>query len=223
MEIIYKSIGDLPINRYLELQKVLSNRSTDPNEDDIDLNVKMLSIFTGESVEDIYNSSLVNIGISMSDLRNALEQPMPPQPNKMPKTLKLCGITYEVTDGVQNFTVAQYIDFQQFITNDEMIAELLSTFILPKGSKYNDGSYDIDKQIAGFKEHLTIGTAVSLRFFFLRKLLNSTTATLKSLEEQMMRRQMKAQIMQIMKENRLRMNEAVRAILRHLRHIRGIR
>ena len=74
MEIIYKSIGDLPINRYLELQKVLSNRSTDPNEDDIDLNVKMLSIFTGESVEDIYNSSLVNIGISMSDLRNALDR-----------------------------------------------------------------------------------------------------------------------------------------------------
>lgn len=223
MTIKYKSIGDLPINKYLELQKVIASRSADDNTDNTDLNVKMLSIFTDESEEDIYNSSLVNIGIAMGELRTALEQPMPPQPNKVPKTLKLNNVVYKVTDGVENFTVAQYIDFQQFITNDSMIAELLATFILPKGSKYNDGSYDIDKQIADFKEHLTITTAVSLRFFFLKKLLVSTSDTLKSLGEQMMRKQMKAQIMQIMKENRLRMNEAVRAILRHLRLTRGIR
>lgn len=219
MTIKYKSIGDLPINKYLELQRVLSNRSADDNTDDTDLNVQMLSIFTDIPEEEIYNSSLFDIGIVMNELRTALEQPMP-QPNKMPKTLKLNGITYKVTDDVAGFTVAQYIDFQQFITNDSMIAELLATFILPKGAKYNDGSYDIDKQIADFKEHLTIQTAVSLRFFFLKSLLNSTTATLQSLQEQMMRKQMKTQIMQMMKENRLRMNEAVRAILRHIRGIR---
>ena len=216
MKIIYNSVGDLPISKYLELQKVLSNRSADPNEDDTDLNIEMLSIFTGECVEDIYNSSLFDVGVAMSELRTKLEQPMP-NPNKVPKTLKINGVVYKVTDGVENFTVAQYIDFQQFITNDSMIAELLATFILPKGAKYNDGSYDIDKQIADFKEYLTIGTAVSLRFFFLKKLLTSTTATLQSLQEQMMRKQMKAQITQMMKENRLRMNEAVRAILRHIR------
>lgn len=219
MTIKYKSIGDLPINKYLELQRVLSNRSADDNTDDTDLNVQMLSIFTDIPEEEIYNSSLFDIGLVMSDLRNCLEQPMP-EPNKMPKTLKLNGITYKVTDDVAGFTVAQYIDFQQFITNDSMIAELLATFILPKGAKYNDGSYDIDKQIADFKEHLTIQTAVSLRFFFLKSLLTSTTATLQSLQEQMMRKQMKAQIRQIMKENRLRMNEAVRVILRHIRGIR---
>ena len=221
MTIKYKSIGDLPINKYLELQKVLSNRSADDNTDDTDLNVQMLSIFTDIPEEEIYNSSLFDIGLVMSDLRNCLEQPMPPQPNKMPKTLKINNVVYKVTDGVENFTVAQYIDFQQFITNDSMIAELLATFILPKGAKYNDGSYDIDKQIADFKEHLTITTAVSLRFFFVKKLLVSTTATLQSLQEQMMEKQMKKELRTLMKENRLRMNEAVRAILRHLRLTRG--
>ena len=170
MTIKYKSIADLPISKYLYLQKVLSNRSADDNTDDTDLNVQMLSIFTDIPEEDIYNSSLFDIGIAMNELRSALEQPMP-QPNKMPKTLKLNGTTYKVTDDVAGFTVAQYIDFQQFITNDSMIAELLATFILPKGAKYNDGSYDIDKQIADFKEHLTIQTAVSLRFFFLKKFI----------------------------------------------------
>lgn len=220
MTIKYKSIGDLPINRYLELQKVLeANKENTDETDNTELNVKMLSIFADESEEDIYNSSLMDIGIAMGELRTALEQPMP-QPNKTPKTLKLNNVVYRVTDGVENFTVAQYIDFQQFITNDSMIAELLATFILPKGAKYNDGSYDIDKQIADFKEHLTITTAVSLRFFFLKKLLNSTTATLQSLQEQMMRKQMKKELRTLMKENRLRMNEAVRAILRHIRGIR---
>ena len=221
MELKYKSISDLPISRYLELQKVLeANKENTDETDNTELNVKMLSIFTDESEEDIYNSSLMDIGIAMTDLRTALEQPIP-NPNKVPKTLKLNNVVYRVTDGVENFTVAQYIDFQQFITNDSMIAELLATFILPKGAKYNDGSYDIDKQIADFKEHLTIQTAVSLRFFFLKKLLVSTSATLKSLGEQMMRKQMKTELRTLMKENRLRMNEAVRAILRHLRLTRG--
>lgn len=218
MTIKYKSIGDLPINKYLELQKVLSNRSADDNTDDTDLNVQMLSIFTDIPEEEIYNSSLFDIGLVMSDLRNCLEQPMP-QPNKTPKTLKLNGVTYKVINDVADFTVAQYIDFQNFLTKDEYIAELLSTFILPKGAKYNDG-YDIDKQIADFKEHLTIQTAVSLRFFFVKSLLTSTTATLQSLQEQMMEKQMKKELKTLMKENRLRMNEAVRAILRHIRGIR---
>lgn len=219
MKIIYNSVGDLPISKYLELQRVLSNRSTDPNEDDTDLNIEMLSIFTGECVEDIYNSSLFDVGVAMSELRTKLEQPMP-NPNKVPKTLKLNNVVYKVVDDVADFTVAQYIDFQNYVGKDEYIAELLTTFIIPQGLKYNDG-YNIDSQITDFKEHLTIQTAVSLRLFFLKKLLASTTATLQSLQEQMMEKQMKKELKTLMKENRLRMNEAVRAILRHLRLTRG--
>lgn len=96
------------------------------------------------------------------------------------KTIKLDGTVYTVDTNLQNFTVAQYIDFQTFYkkykTDRRVMGNILACFIVPKGKQYADG-YDIQSVVRVINEHLDIMTANEIMFFFLKSFLISIRVT----------------------------------------------
>lgn len=106
------------------------------------------------------------------------------------KNITINGEKYEVDVNLQNFTVAQYIDFQTFYpkrkTNERIIGNILACFIIPKGKKYAEG-YDINKVVNDINNYLDIMTANEILFFFLKQYLISIRATANYFNWQMKR------------------------------------
>lgn len=106
------------------------------------------------------------------------------------KNITINGEKYEVDVNLQNFTVAQYIDFQTFYpkrkTNERIIGNILACFIIPKGKKYAEGYY-INKVVNDINNYLDIMTANEILFFFLKQYLISIRATVNYFNWQMKR------------------------------------
>lgn len=90
---------------------------------------------------------------------------------KLKDTYVLGDSKYTLNKRIQDFTVAQWIDFQGFMrsggSDTDNFSNLLSIFFFPEGQKeYNDG-YDIDKVRSDINENLSIADAVSISTFFL--------------------------------------------------------
>lgn len=86
-----------------------------------------------------------------------------------------------------HFNVSQYIDFMSYYNSEDderNIGQLLSTIIIPKGSKYNDLSYNLYEWIEIIKNSIDIITANKILFFFIR---NSTTYQPSTFQQVMMR------------------------------------
>ena len=98
-----------------------------------------------------------------------LSQPIPKM--KVKDVYKLGKNRYRLNKKLQDFTVAQFIDWRNMIneggTESDNYANLLSVFLIPEGVKeYNEG-YDIDSVRNDINEHLSIADAMALSAFFL--------------------------------------------------------
>lgn len=205
----YKKITDLPIYKWKELNEILNDESAD----EITKNVQLTALFYDISEDEVWGWNVFDQSFALGDIIAVLEHNDYQPQGKLPKTIKISDNVYSVVDDVSKFTVAQYVDFQHYIKNgDEAIAELLSTFIIPKGKKYNEG-YEIDEVVKVFNEQLPIGTAFSLRFFFVKNLIKSISSTVQSLVKKMMRKAM----WRAVKEQR---KEAIKE-LKEMMHISG--
>lgn len=86
-----------------------------------------------------------------------------------------------------HFNVSQYIDFMSYYKSEDderNIGQMLSTIIIPKGSKYNDLSYNLYQWIEIIKNSIDIVTANKILFFFIK---NSTTYRPSTFQQVMMR------------------------------------
>ena len=96
------------------------------------------------------------------------------------KTLKIDGKEYIVNPDINNYTVAQYMDFQNFWDKrDKYMGNLLAVFIIPKGHKYNDG-YDVMELADRLEEVFTLDDWNDVCFFFLKTYYNSIRDSLTS-------------------------------------------
>jgi len=103
-----------------------------------------------------------------------------PRPAEVAKVYQLEEWRLLPTLDVRNMTAAQYIDFQTFAARDgEMIAELLSCFLVPDGFSYNKG-YDIVKVQEAIRNSLPITAALGLVGFFAKRSRESTLSILRS-------------------------------------------
>lgn len=93
-----------------------------------------------------------------------------PLDRKIPKKeITLLNKTYSILLYPQKMTTAQFIDYRTILLNDKSTikqAKLLSVFIVPKGSSYNDGSYDFDELSDIVYKNLSIEYAMGLLYFF---------------------------------------------------------
>ena len=97
---------------------------------------------------------------------------------KIKHEYKLGGNVYTLKKELKDVTVAQWLDFQNFLKDGggdtDNYANLLSVFFFPKGEdEYGDG-YDIEQVRRDINNHLSIAEAISISSFFLiyRKILS---------------------------------------------------
>ena len=81
---------------------------------------------------------------------------------------ELNGRKYELAWAIENWTVAQYIDFITMIRNNDSYSRILECVLIPKGKKYNT-DYDIEKAYEDISE-LNIEEAKSIYRYYFRLL-----------------------------------------------------
>ena len=88
---------------------------------------------------------------------------------KLKEKYKLGENWYILKRNLKDFTVAQWIDFQNFLKNGsdtDNFANLLSVFFLPEGqTEYGEG-YNIEEVRQDINNHLSIADANSIASFF---------------------------------------------------------
>ena len=96
---------------------------------------------------------------------------------KLKKEYQLGNNTYTLKKELKDVTVAQWIDWQNFLkdgSDTDNFPNLLSVFFFPKDvNEYGDG-YDIEQVRQDINNHLSIAEAMSISSFFLtyRKVLS---------------------------------------------------
>ena len=89
---------------------------------------------------------------------------------KIKNEYKLGSNVYTLKKELKDVTVAQWIDWQNFLkdgSDTDNYANLLSVFFFPKGEdEYGDG-YDIEQVRQDINNHLSIAEAMSISSFFL--------------------------------------------------------
>ena len=89
---------------------------------------------------------------------------------KIKNEYKLGGNVYILKKELKDFTVAQWIDWQNFLkdgSDTDNYANLLSIFFFPKGEKEYGENYDIEQVRQDINNHLSIAEAMSISSFFL--------------------------------------------------------
>lgn len=166
---IKKSWRDVSINEYFELKEKLED-ITEPT-DEIIIKIAFANNITED---DVWNKNINEFQKLKSSIK--WMESFNIDQNVKFKTIKLEDEKYNIDTNLQNFTVAQYIDFQTFYsqrkTNERLLGNILSCFIIPKGKQYNDG-YDISELINKINNNLDIMTANEIMFFFLKQYLLS--------------------------------------------------
>ena len=89
---------------------------------------------------------------------------------KIKNEYKLGGNVYTLKKELKDVTVAQWIDWQNFLkdgSDTDNYANLLSIFFFPKGEKEYGENYDIEQVRQDINNHLSIAEAMSISSFFL--------------------------------------------------------
>lgn len=169
-----RSWREVSINDYFNLVKKLE----DDNLSLQDIQVAKVAFITGLDEDDVWNMNLQEFNQAITNAQWLDKFDI--NPNVKFNKIKLAGNEYIVDTNLQNFTVAQYIDFQTFYpqrkVNDKVLGNILACFIIPKGKKYSE-DYDVQQLVATINEELDIMTAQEIMFFFLKQYLISIRAT----------------------------------------------
>lgn len=174
IELKYNSYDELPISKYLEVKEVLNNAD---EEDKFTTEIELISLLCGMSVDELMEKNVQELQ-GITNKCAFLAEPVIAS-DKIDK-VNVNGTEYVVCTNLKDFSVAQYVDFQNYPKDEQHMAENLSTFVVPKGKKYGE-DYDIADTIKDFNEHMPTGTAISLQNFFIKKLVDCTKDTLRSL------------------------------------------
>lgn len=174
MEIKYKTINDLPLDKYTEVTRISDSKELSEGEKDIAL----MAVLCDTSEEEIYSLPLHEVQLLRSKL--ILEATKRVEHREISKVV-IEGMECDVTRKVQDITYAQFVDFQTYWQDiDKNRTQILSTFIVPKGKKYNT-DYDISEFQAKIGRSVTIGQFNELLYFFLDALQQSIEVSRQSL------------------------------------------
>lgn len=154
-------------------------------ENELDMNLAMVSVLSDISLEEIQNMELNKLQELINNLK-FVESTYKP---KTPETKYIIGDReYKVFFNVNKMTASQYIDFQNFYKQyDDFMPNLAACFLLPNGKKYGE-DYDPIDEAEFLNTHLTIDIFSDIMFFFVNLLQVSTLSTLHSSEREMKKR-----------------------------------
>lgn len=164
MELKYKKWNQVPIKVYEQLNNIFKDKKTSL----LNKEAEMLSILCNTDIDIIYS-------LNIQTIQNLVKQcnfikKSPEIKSISLKSIKINDVTYDIVKSFDEFSYAQFVDFQVISKQeDENIAGLLSTIIIPHGKTYNNG-YHITDVIDDINNYLDIETANSLIFFYTDRL-----------------------------------------------------
>lgn len=137
---------------------------------DEEKNLMVAAHLAGIHFSDMLAMPLEKVRVYMDNTDFLFHQPVPV---KAKNKYVINGRTYVLFKDPGEMTVAQFIDFQQIYREgfENMPAEMLSIFLVPKGHVYNDG-YDKGQQIEDMLQ-MNLCEALGVCNFFTRRCLKS--------------------------------------------------
>lgn len=138
----------------------------DESLEDIDRQVRIISILTGRTEKEILNLPIPDYKALVAK-SHFLEQPLPEE-SRIAKCYKLSRFALIPVTDYRKITTAQYIDWQSFhkAGMEDHIVEILSCLLVPEGRTYCEG-YDILEVQQDIRENLSVADGLSLYAFFL--------------------------------------------------------
>lgn len=159
--------NQLTISDFKKIKEITSREL----DSDMEKSISILSVLCECDEDDLYGLNINALGKLLSNMQ-WLKQPYTFNKNWNFKHIKIDGEKYDVEVDINKFTVAQYTDFQIYWDkrdDEEYMGRLLTTFIKPHNSKYNEG-YDVMELAEKLENTLTINDWNSICFFFLKTL-----------------------------------------------------
>lgn len=163
MELKYKNWNDITIGVYNKLNKLLKFEPTDDVVmDELNLTIQILSVLC--DVDEDVIGDLTRSEFAELAAQSAFLQELPKV--KIKDEYWINDKLYQVQFNVQDMTMAQYIDYQTFIKEqDKYMSNILACFLIPKGKKYGDG-YNLQEVVNDIENYFSIVDAHSVCFFF---------------------------------------------------------
>lgn len=164
---IIDNYRNLPVGKWLEILEL----SKDENVDALEQQVKTISILTGLTEDEVLDLPIMEYK-SLAAKTMFLEKEYDGK-LQIAKSYGLNGMELIPVKDFNKITTAQYVDYQTFSKEGDMyLVQTLSTLLVPKGKKYNDG-YDMDAVQEAIRENLSVADVLSLYAFFLTKWVKS--------------------------------------------------
>ena len=164
---IIDNYRNLPVGKWLEILEL----SKDENVDALEQQVKTISILTGLTEDEVLDLPIVEYR-ELASKTKFLEKKNDGK-LQIAKSYGLNDMELIPVKDITKITTAQYVDYQTFSKEGEMyLVQTLSTLLVPKGKKYNDG-YDMDAVQQAIRNNLSVADVLSLYAFFLTKWVES--------------------------------------------------
>ena len=152
--------NDISIKQYNDIK----NLYLDPDLSDEDRLILQINILFGVDALKLKTNELHKYINEMKFLGSKIPK------MKIKKEYKLGSNIYILKKELKDVTVAQWLDWQNFLkdgSDTDNFPNLLSIFFFPKGeTEYGDG-YDIEQVRYDINNHLSIAEALSISSFFL--------------------------------------------------------
>lgn len=195
--------NDLLIGKYIEISRIVRDETLP----EVDRQVRMLSILSGRTEDDILNAPVTDFA-ELSRTARFLERPPETKP-EVRDIYEAGAFRLVAVRDARKMTAAQYIDFQTFGRDaGNNIVEMLSCLLVPEGMRYNDG-YDVLEVQAAIREHMDCVSALGVYAFFFESLRTLMRGTLTSCRRQARKTGMAPEKM---RELNARISEAMRLL-----------
>ncbi len=170
--------NEVTIRQFVELQKLKESG------DDIELQVKIISILSGKSIEEIEQLPLDEVKRLSIKTTFVFEVP---RMQLMPKNIKINRKHYVINYRLDKLLFGEYIDLKNYTKTQELAIEnlhkILSIFIVPvKKSWFGrkiipETIEERNAKAEDFLNHLSAGVAYPMSVFFYNLLSNLTKGT----------------------------------------------
>ena len=149
----------------LETMDKIAEISNNSNYTDEQRETDIIKLLTGLTDDEIDNMNIVDYQKILNSL-NFRNQPIS---KVLPKdSIELNNKTYNVLLYPSRMTAAQFLDYKTIMASDmnHKTARLIACFVVPKGAKYADDSYNPDDVVNDIYKYMSIEYAYGLTFFF---------------------------------------------------------
>ena len=200
---IIDNYRNLPVGKWLEILEL----SKDENVDALEQQVKTIAILTGLTEDEVLDLPIMEYK-SLAAKTKFLEKDYDGK-LQIAKSYGLNGMELIPVKDFNKITTAQYVDYQTFSKEGDMyLVQTLSTLLVPKGKKYNDG-YDMDAVQRAIRDNLSVADVVSLYAFFLTKWVKSIKDSQTYLDKEIKKipnKEMREKLMKQVQEMRSKIN-----------------